>query len=253
VRARLVPVVAALAAFFAAGCGAGEETIAAEEPAFEGVPWLMAAGLDLDGLENGVPSLRFEAGKLGGFSGCNDYGGPYVAGPRAIEIPVEQLFSTAIGCQPPASDVESAFHEALGRVEAWRVEADELVLLDGRDDELLRFEIATPVGSWFLLDWIEQPLPGTRVTATFSPDGKLTGSAGCNSYGGSYTSDRGALEISEIAKTDMLCKGPAGVMEQETKFLEALASATEYSVNNEVLYLRRADGKPVAYLSGRSG
>lgn len=67
---------------------------------------------------------------------------------------------TLVGCQPPARDVESALLAALERVACWRVEADELVLLDGEDVELLRFEAATPVGSWVMLDWFKAPLPG---------------------------------------------------------------------------------------------
>jgi heat shock protein HslJ len=247
-----VALCAVVLAVVATGCGARQAS-SADASGLESVPWLLTAGIDLEGLENGVPSLRLEAGRLGGFNGCNEYGAPYVAGPSELEIRVEKLAQTLIGCQSPASDVESAFHEALAKVEGWRVEAEELVLLDEKSEELLRFGTATPVGSWVQLDWIEPPLPGTRLTATFSEDGRLTGSAGCNSYSASYTFDRGVLEIAEIARTEMLCKGPAGVMEQEERFLDALSSATEYSVHNEVLYLERADGKPVAYLSGRRG
>lgn len=102
---------------------------------------------------------------------------------------------------------------------------------------------------------VQGTAPGTRLTATFSEEGELSGSAGCNDYGATYTADRGAIEISDFSKRDLglledgdaLQGAPAGVMEQEEEFLEALASATRYRVDGEVLQLLRLDGTRVGY------
>ena len=46
--------------------------------------------------------------------------------------------------------------------------------------------------------------------------------------------------------TEMLCKGPAGVMEQERAYLEALPTATRFRVDGKNLQLTRDDGTRVA-------
>ena len=63
-------------------------------------------------------------------------------------------------------------------VAGWRIEGEELVLLDADDGELLRFEAGTPVGSWeatgFLRgDAVTSPIAGSEITATFSEEGEL--------------------------------------------------------------------------------
>ena len=89
--------------------------------------------------------------------------------------------------------------------------------------------------SW-LLESLGRPgdlhpaLEGTEVTLSFSGDAEAMGSAGCNGYGGSYTSDRdGALSFTDIFHTEMYCMQP-GVMDQEQEFLDALAAAERYEV-----------------------
>ncbi len=87
--------------------------------------------------------------------------------------------------------------------------------------------------SW-VLEALGQPgslrpaLETTEVTLTFSGQSEATGNAGCNSFGGSYTSDlSGGLQFAELVHTEMYCIEP-GVMEQEKAFLDALAAAEQY-------------------------
>lgn len=246
-RAGVAPFLAAVVAVFVAGCGAAEEASNASTTELEGVPWVLTAGLDGKDWAQGVPSVTFQARRLGGFTGCNSYDAPYVVDGSMLEVRVRQLAQTAAGCSPP-SDREELFLGALERVAAWRIEADELVLLDGDDEELLRFGIATPVGSWVTTDWPTTLIPGTRLTATLTEDGELSGSTGCNDYAARYTLDQGAIEITKLAVTEMLCQKPALVMEQEAEFLEALASATRYSVHHKSLHLFGADDELLVWL-----
>ncbi|MFC2008960.1 META domain-containing protein [Chloroflexota bacterium] len=72
-------------------------------------------------------------------------------------------------------------------------------------------------------------IAGKEPTIDFDSD-ELSGSAGCNSYFGSYTSDKyGALEVSQLGNTEMACMEP-GVMQQEQFFLDALRLAESYRV-----------------------
>jgi heat shock protein HslJ len=83
----------------------------------------------------------------------------------------------------------------------------------------------------------------TEVTATFQ-GGRVSGSAGCNTYTAGYTlgPDAGALHIDQPASTRMFCAEPAGVMEQEGAYLAALPTATRYRIEGDRLTLQRQHG-----------
>ncbi len=82
-------------------------------------------------------------------------------------------------------------------------------------------------------DWVlisidgSSPLPGTMITAKFS-DGEVSGSAGCNTYGGSYAVSGEKLAFEMLFSTEMACMEPDGVMAQESAYLEKLGSATGF-------------------------
>ena len=85
------------------------------------------------------------------------------------------------------------------------------------------------------------PLHGTELTAEFTPQGSVSGSAGCNRYGGKYTTSAAKLRISSLVSTQMAC-APA-IMAQETGYLKALASARLFTVSGATLTLRNAVGR----------
>jgi len=85
-------------------------------------------------------------------------------------------------------------------------------------------------------------LAGSTLTLIFGEDGRLSGSAGCNTYTTSYEVSDQSLRIGQIASTRMLCNEPAGVMEQETRFLQALGTVATYRSDGERLELRTGDG-----------
>ncbi len=247
-RLAAAPLVLAVAAALAGGCG-DEEGSVADVSSLAGVPWVLSSGIDVDGWEMVAPSATFEDGRMTGSNGCNVYGAPYTVDGSTLEL--GQITQTLIGCPPPAGDVETAFVAALERVAGWRVEDDELALFDENDDELLRFEAATPAGSWHATgilraDAVTSPIAGTEITATFSEAGELSGSAGCNTYRATYTTDKGAIEIASPAATKKLCPEPEGVMEQEAAYLAALATATRFRVDGRTLLLSTDDGTRVA-------
>ncbi len=92
-------------------------------------------------------------------------------------------------------------------------------------------------------------LENTEVTLVFSGDSQAGGNAGCNTYGGSYQSDRdGSLSFTDLFHTEMYCMEP-GVMDQEQLFLNALQGATQYEVVNDAL---RISGDGVLLVLARS-
>jgi len=77
-------------------------------------------------------------------------------------------------------------------------------------------------------------IPGTTITLRFAapgaPETGISGRAGCNTYGGGYKATRESLTFSGVYATEMACMDPAGVMEQERAYLDALYAAASYQV-----------------------
>jgi heat shock protein HslJ len=230
------------------GCGGdedGDEDGSLGASSLEDVPWVLASGIDIEGWEEVAPSATFEDGKVAGSTGCNRFSGSYTIDGDVLEL--GQIVSTRMACPAPADAVEREFVAALERVAAWSVEDDELALHDGDHEEVLRFTGATPVGTWEATGILQEnavssPIAGTEITASFAESGALTGSAGCNTYTATYTTDRGAIEIAQPAATEMACSEPAGVMEPEAAYLAALPNAVRYRISGRSLELLTAEG-----------
>ncbi|MCE7985510.1 MAG: META domain-containing protein [Caldilinea sp. CFX5] len=75
---------------------------------------------------------------------------------------------------------------------------------------------------------------GSTVTLEFSADGQAGGSAGCNTYGGSYAVQGDQLVFGEMVSTLMACVDQA-VTEQEMAYLAALQSAGRFAVDGDML------------------
>jgi heat shock protein HslJ len=246
VRTLAAPLACLLALGLTAACGGDVgDGDGGGATALEDVPWILASGLDAEGWEALAPSAMFAGGTVGGSTGCNRFTAPYTVDGDALELGT--VASTRMACPPPADAVEREYLAALGRVTGWRSEDEELVLVDEADAELLRYRRATPVGDWEVTAFlsgnaVSSPLLGTQITATFREDGTLTGSAGCNAYNATFTTDRGKIEISMPAATRKHCAMPEGVMEQEAAYLAALPAAVRYRVDGGSLALLTADG-----------
>jgi heat shock protein HslJ len=248
VRLVLAPLAALMVLGAAAACGE-DEASSADPSALEGTPWVLAAGVEVEGWEGVAPSATFADGRVSGSTGCNRFGASYTLDGSELEL--GEMAMTSMACPPPADAVEREYTAALESVRAWRPEGDELVLLDGDDTEVLRYRPASPVGSWQATSFLQgnavsSPLPGTEVTATFAEDGTLSGSAGCNTYRTTYTTENGRIEIDPPASTKKACAEPEGIMEQEMDYLTALPTASRFELAGPTLDLLTAQGTFVA-------
>ena len=83
---------------------------------------------------------------------------------------------------------------------------------------------------------LQNVIAGKEVNAKFdSSTGKVSGSAGCNSYTATYTRSYNTLTVSGLSSTMMLCTTPAGIMQQESDFKNALSSAESCRLVNNKL------------------
>ena len=187
---------------------------------------------------------------VAGSTGCNRYHAAYdVDGSR---MSVGTVAMTMMACEPERSAVERAFVSALEAAVTFAIAGETLDLADADGRVVLRFR-AVPalvlVGTGWTATMINNGrggvaslVEGTAVTAEFGADGRVTGSGGCNGYGGPFTLDGTALAIGPLATTMRACPAPEGIGEQEAAYFAALGRVTTWSYSEDRLQLRAADG-----------
>jgi heat shock protein HslJ len=233
----------------------GATASAAAGSGLEGTLWRLTGYLGPNGNGISVPdaiaaSASFTDGTVSGNAGCNDYTGGYSVDGEKLTI--GPLAATKKACGPAESAVETVFLTAFGRVATFAVTGTTLELKTADGKAGLTFAAAQPAAlvktRWVATGVnngkgaVTSVLSGTTLTAIFAEAGTVAGSGGCNDYSGPYTSTASTIKIGPLAATRKLCNTPAGVDEQETRYLTAIQAATRWTIAGEKLELRDADG-----------
>jgi heat shock protein HslJ len=243
-------------------------SIPLERSPLTGTGWTLISGLSGTGTWNVLPGTMITAsfgedGQVSGSAGCNDYFAAYQS--RLNSLTVETAATTRMNCESPAGimNQETLYLSNLKGAATYAIEGDLLMVYDTMGKTLLTYRKGLPevtplpfVGTTWSLDFYKAAdgtmtavLPATMVTALFE-DGNLTGSAGCNSYFGSYTQQgQNGITIGPLGSTLMFC-GEPGVMEQETAYLALLQSAVSYDISGAMLTLSDAGGLTILEYSG---
>lgn len=182
---------------------------------------------------------------MGGSTGCNHYGRHFEI--EGLNLITDDLQRTRFNCLDPAikeqEETVMAALESLAMI--GRIEDTLVITYDGGILQFMQ-EPPPPVTDltgtkWQLTEMVidEQVilvLEGTLITAEFQ-EGLMSGIGGCNSYGGEYELDGTTFSIGEINETAQLCLDDT-LMDQERDFINILKSATEYSLEGEMLIIR---------------
>ena len=192
-------------------------------------------------------TVRFESGRLAGFSGCNNFSGSYqLHGDRLTIGPVA---STQMACPEPGASIEQAFHAALAGTLRFALDGDVLTATSA-SGTTLRFQQEPPPQlagvNWKVTNFNNDRHAVVGVIGTASlllsfEDGRVSGSAGCNTFHGTYTTEGARIQIGPLATSRRACDEP--LMTQEREFLAALASAVKWTIDGNVLDMHRADGE----------
>ena len=101
--------------------------------------------------------------------------------------------------------------------------------------------------SWLLTEINgAQPVNGTTLTIEFGEE-QISGSAGCNLFGGKYTIKGEKIQFETIFNTEMACVDPEGVMEQEQAYLNYLRRIDHFTFRESELTLITTDDQQLAY------
>jgi heat shock protein HslJ len=217
----------------------------------EGTHWVLRSYIQ-DGTLAIVPetqyaNARFTANRVTGFSGCNEYDSLYRAGGRTLFISAKAA-STLMACGDEANAFESAYLAALRSSRFYSVRRDTLTIFDAIGSPVLEFDAAPRnpmLGTWMVDSFETGPgavsavLEGTELTAVFGI-ASVGGSAGCNSYTGTYGTNGNIVRISRVATTRKAC--PDEIMTQETAYLTALEGAALVDRRGTTLLLTDLSG-----------
>lgn len=175
-----------------------------------------------------------EDGRVSGFGGCNSFGGSFKE--LNGKLTFGDLVSTMMACLDlEAGAQESALHATLkGKVEVTPGGAGKVILTGENGTQL---ELA-PNGMPPLAGtrWQIEAMGGTGIVSgsepqiTFTQDGQVNGTTGCNRFFGSYSQDGHAVSFSSIGMTKMACM-ENGVMGQEMAFGAILSGSTQAKID----------------------
>lgn len=259
-------IVAVCVMLLLAGCGVPEpatpsvgapttDSTETNTSALAGTEWRLAAYGPDDApqqpLNNTTITMKFTDTQASGAFGCNSFGGAYMV--NGQQLTFLNIAQTEMACAAPIMQQEQQVSAALQSVQSFAIEGDTLRLV--YPDSTLRFTRIQPEPDralegtpWQLTTLISGEsarslVAGTSITATFD-NGRVAGSAGCNSYTGSYTAQNNILTASnDIITTKKACA--PDVMQQEQAFLDALAATTSYQIKGSQLTLTHPGGQLV--------
>jgi heat shock protein HslJ len=100
------------------------------------------------------------------------------------------------------------------------------------------------------------PVPvqnATGATAIFKGNNEFESYIGCNRYAAPYTLDESSLTLGPLVSTGLACAYPAGLEEQEKRFLSLLPRAKSIGVMNGQLELKDATGNTLLVFSPALG
>ncbi len=219
-----------------------------------GTSWNLASYSGTDG--SSVPateapdlaSLSFAAdGSWAGSTGCNRIAGTYTQDGSTLTIDSGPM--TLVACQGPVVEQEQAIMAALPLVASFA--ADENLELRSDDGTALLTYSAGLAGlaatSWQATginngkEAVVSQAGVELATLSFDGEGQVSGSGGCNTFSGSYTTtDPDGLAFGPLATTEMACE--ADVMDLEQQYFAALANVTTYQLEADRLTLRDSTG-----------
>jgi heat shock protein HslJ len=211
--------------------------------------WILSSINNQAVMPDSTITLNLEDGKMTGTDGCNRYHTVYMLNADKLSIN-KNIATTMMACPEPITQQASAYMSALTETVSYKIEGQQLTLLNASGKTLASFtKQSADLGgtSWQVTSSnngkqaVVSTLIDSKLTANFSTDGKLSGSAGCNNYTANYEVSGKNIKIGSVASTRKMCAKPDGVMAQEAQFLQALVTAASYQFEGKRLELRTAD------------
>ena len=190
--------------------------------------------------------------KLSGSGGCNQYSAEYTT-TASNGITITQPITTLMACAEPVMQQETQYLSLLPQATKYEISGDQLTLFDKNGVKLLIYkkQVSIPItGTWYLFNYnngkgaIQSVTAGSKTTAIFGANGRLSGSGGCNEYSAVYTTPASnGITISQPSSTMMACAEP--VMQQESQYFSLLPTAATYEISGDQLTMFNTTGTKI--------
>ncbi len=213
--------------------------------------WILKSLNGQPALTDSTITLNFSEGKASGTDGCNSINGSYKSGGNKLTFG-KDFMSTMMACSEPVMNQAADYITALNQTKSFNLINDVLTMLDKAGHELAVFKKQNTSDlagtSWMVTGYnngkaaVTTLITGSEITLSFALDSKLNGKAGCNNYSAMYEINQGTIKIGPLASTKTMCLEPAGIMEQEAAYLNALSTGSTYRMDGDKLELRNTDG-----------
>jgi heat shock protein HslJ len=248
--------VAAVAAlvFLVAACSSGANVGSGGQ--LEGTQWVLRSYLENGTLaivpETIFADAEFANHRVTGQAGCNSYNAIFQASGRTLLI--SQASTTLMACDEATMTFEQTYLALLDSSRYYGVRNETLTIYDGIGSPVLVFDAAPKnplLGRWDVDSYlvppstVTAPIAGTTLDVVFGL-ASVGGSAGCNTFTGTYGTNGNVVRISQLATTRKACE--QDVMDQETAFINALQGAALIDYRGDQVNLTDLSGSLVVAL-----
>ena len=205
-------------------------------------PWKVTAIADERGelepvIEGTTPDIHFADDQVNGDGSCNRYSGAYDTS-GVGDLNFGELTTTMMACLELVMDQEQSFLYALDTVDAYSIAGTVLEMRSAGEVVALFEAIPTSLANteWRLVGLnhgkqaVASVIAETEISATFTEDGTLAGSSGCNTYRATWEAERDSIHIGPAMGTKKMCAGE-GVMDQEARYLEVLGLVRSFRMD----------------------
>ncbi len=248
--------VALLVAACSSTAGTADETADGSGGELQATQWVLRSYASAGALtivpDDQYADADFRSQRVKGFAGCNTYDAVYRNAARLLLITMPA--TTLMSCGEANDAFEASFLALLDQSRFYNVRVNTLTIRGPDGTVLLEFDAARRnplLGSWLVDSYstgpgaMVAPLEGTELTAVFRI-AKVSGSGGCNSFEGPYTTNGSVAAIGPLATTRIAC--PEEVMAQEGAFLAALQGVGRVEPRGQTLFLQDLRGNNLVTL-----
>jgi heat shock protein HslJ len=189
-------------------------------------------------LDNGLYSIQAD---------CNQGSGGYTVAGSQLALQPGPM--TRAACPPGSQD--TVYLRDLSQVATYVFDGGNLVLNLTLDTGNMVFSPQPPVSltglAWQVVSvnngrgGLASVLSETQLDATFSDQGIVSGTTGCNTYRGLYTVAAPMIAFGTLVSTRRACPSEEAAL-QEQAFLAALGASTRYELRGDRLTLRNDAG-----------
>lgn len=236
-----------------AGCAAPPPS----GPELNGTAWVVIAIKSSPTLSDKKPTMNFSAGRYGGTTGCNSYGGDATISGASVRLAPGAVTEMACPDQRIMTQ-EAQFLAVLPEVASARTAGTGVELLNAAGASVLSLAPApTPspralIGTTWTLTTIRSGasassvVTGSTVTLTLA-ENRYSGKA-CNIFGGDLTVSGDQISFGTPHSTKMACPS-AEQTAQESAVLGSLATLSSWTITGDSLALSAPDGSGLDFVA----